>query len=113
MTKDEAAVQLANATVRWFVAGQAQSVMVRKMNASAMSALMSGAKQDRHDDEAKFFHTEYKAAETGLHTALAEYAKIAPESVPDYPRIEVTDEQRSITKTMDWLAGVTNGAMKL
>jgi hypothetical protein len=113
MTEDEAAVALANATVRWFAAGQAQDAMVRKLNASAMGSLINGGKQDRHEEEAKFFHAEYKAAQKGLHEMLAEYVRIAPESVPDYPRIMVTAAQQSTIQTMDWLAAITNGAMKL
>lgn len=113
--KEEAAKKLADATLRWFVAGRARDKMIRKKNASALAAIttVKGVKQDHHHEETEFFFNEYKAAEKAVHEALADYARVSPESIPRYPHIALTAEQEASIKTMDWIATMTDGAMKL
>lgn len=113
MKEGEAAKKLADATLRWFVAGRARDDLIRKQQASALAAITNGGKQDHHREESEFFFNEYKAAEKAVHEALANYARVSPESIPRYPHIALTAEQEASIKTMDWIATMTDGAMKL
>ena len=108
----EPGTTLANATIRYFAAGQQKSLFSKKCAASAIHAITAPrvngkhAPQDHHLEESKRVHEEFRAAEELFKRALTTYATEVQSSLPQYIPIEIGEHHAKTMASIDWLGSM-------
>lgn len=95
-------IDLAYAFVRHVSAQRLLDFVRQKTTANAFAAMLSddhNAEQEKIE-ESEYAHEEVEQAEAALADCLMKYVEAHPESIPKYPKVKLTDKQRSIMDTI-------------